>query len=103
MNIVFIPWYDHGMNAGKWEFRVGKIAISLPHVLLQKIERVRKASGLSRSAIIRRAIEDSFDREQHAALVARYVEAYRRSPETAREVAAAESAAAEALGQEPWK
>lgn len=82
--------------------RARKVAISLPAVLHDEIERERRESGLSRSAIIVRALEDALARRRKAALVERYVEGYRRMPESRAEIEAARSAAAELLAQEPW-
>ena len=80
-----------------------KIAISLPNELLRKVERLRKQTGESRSAVFRRAVELVFDEQQRAARVAAYVEGYRKHPETADEVEAAEAAAMELLAEEPWE
>lgn len=80
-----------------------KVAVSLPKSLYHAVERERRETGLSRSAIVRKALEESMARRHRAALVERYVEGYRGSPETAAEVAAGESAAAEVFAQEPWE
>ncbi len=82
--------------------RVAKVAVSLPRVLFEQIEKTRRETGLSRSAIVRLALEESMTRRRRAALIERYVEGYRRSPETVAEVAAAESVR-DAFGQEPWE
>jgi hypothetical protein len=82
---------------------VEKIAISLPRDLLLAIEKARKEKGLSRSAMIRLALEESLARQRRAELVERYVESYRRRPESKAEIEAARSAAAELLAEEPWE
>ncbi len=80
-----------------------KVAISLPQELMRKIERIRKATGESRSAFISRAIRQALkDREQEF-LVARYVEGYRKFPETKEEIELAEASAARLLAEEPWE
>ncbi len=81
---------------------VEKIAISLPRETLGRIERLRKKNGLSRSALIRQAIERFFREQDEAARILRYQEAYRKYPETPEEISAAESAATESLSKEPW-
>ena len=80
-----------------------KVAVSLPRSLYQEIERRRRETGLSRSAIVRKALEESIARRHRAALVERYVEGYRKMPETAAEVEAAQNAAADVLAQVPWE
>jgi len=79
-----------------------KIAISLPRETLGELERLRRATGESRSAILRRAIENLGRERDREAKCKRYVEGYARQPEGAAEVAAAEAAAARLLSQEPW-
>ena len=80
-----------------------KIAISLNRKLLQKIEKVRKATGETRSAFIARALEQLFRQHQKMARVSEYVEGYGRQPENTDEIAAAEAAAIAALSQENWE
>ena len=80
-----------------------KVAISLPGELMRKIEKLRKSTGESRSAFISRAIRQALkDREQEI-LIARYVEGYRKFPETKEEIELAEAAAARLLAEEPWE
>ena len=49
-----VLWYDPGMKSAK-------IAISLPLELARRIERLRKETGESRSAIFRKAVERIFE------------------------------------------
>ncbi|MCK6459619.1 MAG: hypothetical protein L6Q95_06950 [Planctomycetes bacterium] len=91
------------MGALRRTARARKVAISLPARLHEDIQRERRESGLSRSAIIVRALEDMLARRRREPLIERYVEGYRRMPESAAEVEAARSAAAELLAQEPWE
>jgi hypothetical protein len=81
---------------------VVKIAVSLPRSLYLVVEKERRASGLSRSAIVQRALAESVARRARAKLVERYVERYRKNPETPAEVAAAMGTAGAVLEQEPW-
>ena len=67
-----------------------KVAVSIPRPLYQAVERIRKASGQSRSAVIQ------------AALVREYEAGYRRKPEGRREIKAAEAAAVRLLSNEDW-
>jgi metal-responsive CopG/Arc/MetJ family transcriptional regulator len=82
---------------------VKKIAISLPGKLMSRVESARKRTGETRSAFIKRALEQALARREEAALIARWEAGYRRRPETAEEVAAAEASAVELLAGEPWK
>ena len=82
---------------------VEKIAISLPAALLRDIERVRRETGESRSAVIRRSIELMLRRAEHAEMVREYVAGYLRHREGPAEVDAAMATAAEALAEEPWE
>lgn len=97
-------WYNHSMTlVGKQSMgKTVKIAISLPDSLLEAAERRRQARGETRSEFFRHAAEDFLRREAEREDVERYVRAYRQWPESAAEVQAADHAAAEALGQEPW-
>ena len=91
------------MKSSRPKVRVAKVAISLPRALLREVEKTRKATGLSRSAIVRMALEESMARRRRAVLVKQYVDGYRRFPETPADVAVAESAAADAFAREPWE
>ena len=74
-----------------------KVAISLPREMLRSIERLRKGTGESRSAVIRRALEMLLDRHDHTAMVREYVEGYISHPETAEELREADAIADELL------
>ena len=80
-----------------------KIAISLPDELVSNLERIRKQTGESRSAFIRRALEQVMAERKQRAQIARYLEGYRKHPETAKEIKAAEAAATALLAGEPWE
>jgi Arc/MetJ-type ribon-helix-helix transcriptional regulator len=66
------------------------------------IERVRKASGKSRSAVVQDALRHWLDSQAHAALVREYEAGYRRKPEGRREIKAAEAAAVRLLSTQDW-
>jgi metal-responsive CopG/Arc/MetJ family transcriptional regulator len=82
--------------------RSAKIAISLDTELLRSVERVREQTGESRSAVVSRALRQLTREDEHARRVLEYVQAYRATPETATEVAAARSSAKRALAALPW-
>lgn len=79
-----------------------KVAVSIPGTLYQAVERVRKASGKSRSAVIQDALRHWLDSQTQAALVREYEAGYRRRPEGRREIKAAEAAAVRLLSSEDW-
>jgi len=66
-----------------------KIAISLGETLLNELEALRKRTGESRSALIRRALDQLLATERRREQVAAYVDGYRRQPESEASVAAA--------------
>jgi hypothetical protein len=59
-----------------------KVAVSLERELFLRAERLRRASGESRSALVGRALRQLLRDEGVASDVKQYVEAYRRVPET---------------------
>ena len=82
--------------------RATKVAVSLPDGLYRAVERARKASGKSRSAMIQDALRHWLDSQAHATLVREYEAGYRRKPEGRRETKAAEAAAVRLLATEDW-
>ena len=82
--------------------KVVKIAISLPHDLLQAAEDERKVRGESRSEFVRHALETHLREARERADVERYIQAYRDYPETEEELAWVHQVSLETLAQEPW-
>jgi metal-responsive CopG/Arc/MetJ family transcriptional regulator len=70
-----------------------KVAVSIPAELSRAVEAIRRESGKSRSAIVQDALKYWLRSQANAAMVRDYQAGYRRAPETAREVKAAEAAA----------
>jgi Arc/MetJ-type ribon-helix-helix transcriptional regulator len=79
-----------------------KIAISIPDDLYRAVERARRATGLSRSAVIQGSLRLWLERRARDAAVREYVAGYRAKPEGRREVKAAEAAAVRLLSTEDW-
>lgn len=79
-----------------------KVAVSLPGDLYQAMERARKKSGKSRSAVIQDALHRWLQHQKEAVLIREYEAGYRKKPETSREVKAAEAAAVRLLAAEEW-
>ena len=79
-----------------------KVAVSIPSGLYRAVERLRKASGKSRSAVIQDALRHWLDSQAQEGLVREYEAGYRRKPEGRREIKAAEAAAVRLLTTEDW-
>jgi metal-responsive CopG/Arc/MetJ family transcriptional regulator len=82
---------------------VAKVACSIDADLLARVELVRKKTGESRSAFISRALRVLTAEAARARSVARYIEAYRESPEPLEDVRAARRSARRALSRVAWE
>lgn len=67
-----------------------KTAISLTRETFERAEKLRRAEGLSRSEFYAKAIDKAVRAQELQAAIDRYVEAYKRYPETPEELAVAE-------------
>lgn len=83
--------------------RTAKIAISLPEDLLRLVEEERNAKGESRSEFFRRAIETLWQQRLEEMEIKRYLEGYRRMPESPEEIEIAHRAGSAILAEEPWE
>jgi metal-responsive CopG/Arc/MetJ family transcriptional regulator len=79
-----------------------RFAISLPDYQAKAVERIRRFRNVPRSRVIQEAIDRYIVEEEEREAVARYVDGYRRIPETAGEADAYAQAAADILGREDW-
>lgn len=77
-----------------------RVAISLPDDLFDDMERARSREGLDRSSWLQALIRERFKGRTRAEKIARYVEGYRRFPETADDLAWADAAARELFAPE---
>lgn len=73
--------------------QVAKIAISLPAETLRAIEEIRESTGVSRSALIREAIEHWLRARETSPEDQRYIQGYLKTPEPADQVGAVAAAA----------
>ena len=80
-----------------------KIAVSISDDLLEQAERERKLSGESRSAFVQRAIRTLLERKNREEILNRYIEGYKRMPESTEEIEAARRAAEIVFIEEPWE
>lgn len=79
-----------------------KVAVSIPDDLYRAIEKARRRSGKSRSAVMQDALRHWLHHRAQVALVREYEAGYRRRPESRREVKAAQAAAVRLLSTEDW-
>ena len=82
-----------------------KIAISLPKEDFKLLETIRKKMGITRSALIDKAIHYWLNKRKEEQMIRRYEEGYRRYPETSaeiKELVAMEKAQAETMEEEDW-
>ena len=80
-----------------------KVAVSLPGSMFREAEKLRKKRGQSRSALFAEALGGLLERAERGEKVRRYVEGYRRYPETEEEIRAAGDSAALLLAEIPWE
>jgi metal-responsive CopG/Arc/MetJ family transcriptional regulator len=79
-----------------------KVAVSIPAELYQAVEKARKRSGKSRSAMMQDALRYWLAQSEQADLVREYEAGYRRKPEGKSEVKAAEASAGRLLASMDW-
>jgi Arc/MetJ-type ribon-helix-helix transcriptional regulator len=82
--------------------RVAKVTISLPEEVLAYVDDKQRASGLSRSEVVRRVIERARREERERELDDQFTRGWREQPETEGEFGWVESATLDALADLPW-
>jgi metal-responsive CopG/Arc/MetJ family transcriptional regulator len=82
--------------------KTSKISISLPEEALATIEREKTVSGLSRSEVIRKAVEMWIKSRKDQERGELYTRAYRDMPETRDEIEAARKTAGIVMREESW-
>jgi metal-responsive CopG/Arc/MetJ family transcriptional regulator len=83
--------------------RASRITISLPTSLLHAMDEELARDDESRSAVLRRLVEQALRDAQEREDVERWVRSYREQPQTEEEFGWVDRVAAEALGQESWQ
>jgi len=83
--------------------RTVKVAVSLPKEQFEQLERLRKQLKLSRSALVSQAIRQFLKIHREEEDIRRYIEGYRKYPETEEELAEAAALARLALAAEEWE
>ena len=79
-----------------------RITISLPTGLLEAVDNELKGEE-SRSAAIRRLLEDALRKSQEQREIERYIRGYREDPQTEAELGWSDVATCEHLSELPWK
>jgi metal-responsive CopG/Arc/MetJ family transcriptional regulator len=79
-----------------------KVAFSLDSTLLARVERLRRSTGESRSALIARALALLTATEERSARARRYVMAYKEQPETEADISRARKITQKSLAALPW-
>ena len=82
---------------------MAKVAISLPDDVFEAIEKNRLAIGITRSEVIRKAIEEYLRHEKKRQLEDQYIQGYLDCPETAEEIDWVASAGLAALAGDSWE
>ena len=80
-----------------------KVAITLPTDIYRQVERLRKRSHTSRSAMVQRALVLLLNQADKQERVRAYVEGYRKHPETDEEIRAAHASAVDILTEVVWE
>ena len=83
--------------------KAAKIAISLPTENFKRIEKIRKESGIKRSALIDTAIRFWLDNKEKDKMIQQYEAGYRHNPESIEEIKALEGLSADAFAEEGLK
>lgn len=76
--------------------------VQLTSPLLALLDERAARDGVSRSRLIRDAVESYLKEDAEAALLQRVLEGYRRQPLTDEEMATAEASARALVEEEPW-
>jgi metal-responsive CopG/Arc/MetJ family transcriptional regulator len=79
-----------------------RFAISLPDHQAKAVERIRRVRNVPRSRIIQEAIDRYLADDETRDAVRRYIDGYRRVPESDHDGDAYARAAADVLGHEDW-
>lgn len=79
-----------------------KVAVSIPAPLFEATEAERRRTGETRSELVQRAIELLLARRRLEEDERRYVEGYRKYPETEEEIRVIDAAGVAVLSQMPW-
>lgn len=80
-----------------------KVAVSVPRRVFDRVEGERKRRRESRSRLVVEALEDWLKRADEAKQVRRYIDGYRRMPESERDSKWLTRVAVASIAAEEWK
>ena len=83
--------------------RTVKVAVSLPKEQFRHLEQLRRELGVSRSALVAQMIGQFAEARQKEEDIRRYIEGYRKQPETPEEYAGCVQLARRVLVSEGWE
>ena len=81
---------------------VSRFTISVPTRLLEALDQKLTRDGESRSAVIRRLVEEALQDAEEQGNIARYINSYREQPQTEDEFGWSDEVAREHLAETPW-
>ena len=81
---------------------LSRFTVSVPTVLMEAVDKELIKGNRSRSALIRRLLEEALRQAQEREEVKRYIQGYQEQPQTAEEFDWSDKAAAEGLGRHSW-
>jgi metal-responsive CopG/Arc/MetJ family transcriptional regulator len=82
---------------------MSRFTVSVPSELLETFDRTLVQGEESRSAVVRRLLEDALRDAQEQEDVRRYIEGYRDTPQTEDELGWSDQVVQERLSELPWK
>lgn len=82
---------------------VARVTISVPTDLLQQLDHKLAKPGETRSAVVRRVLEEALRRAEEQREIERYIQGYREQPQTEEEFGWSDHATQQGLAQAPWK
>lgn len=82
--------------------QTAKVTISMPKELFKAVEQVRREMKIPRSAAILQALQAWLKDRQEREQIRRYIDGYRRHPESKAEAKAWTRLAAESFHKDPW-
>lgn len=82
---------------------LSRVTVSLPAALLKALDEKLKRAGENRSAALRRLLEELLQDIEEQEQVARYIEGYRRQPQTDEEFGWSSTVAQQHLAEVEWR
>lgn len=81
---------------------VRRFTVSVPSDLLEALDEKLVRDAESRSAVVRRLVEDALRELEEQEDIERYIEGYRKQPQTEEEFGWSDEVVLDRLAQDPW-